>query len=153
MAAPSAEAQSSLSKIWWKENIAVWTTPDPRKVYRLEFELGQFRKVACPGVYLGLFELQQALEAEALDREAAEDRAIDHGATKSRVIRAASAGNVAHETAGKAVARTSGIVRLLKRERGDAEYAVFIHEHRAIFAALHNQRGRPHLENVFGGAQ
>ena len=37
----------------------------------LEFELGEFSKVACSGVYLGFLEGQQALEAEAFDGETA----------------------------------------------------------------------------------
>src|ERR1700722_19655255 len=95
-------------------------SPAPRKFYRLKFELGQFRKVPCPGVYLGLFELEQALQAEAFDGEAAEDRAINHGAAERSIGRAAGSGQIAHKAASETVAGAGGIVRLLERESGHA---------------------------------
>ena len=60
---------------------------------------------------------------------------------------------VAHEAAGEAIARASGIVRLFERERRDGEDAVLVDEHRAVFATFHDQCARPHLEDVPGGAE
>ncbi len=44
-------------------------------------------------------------------------------------------------------------MRLFERKCRDAEDATLVHHHGAVLSALHNQRRRPHLENMLGRAQ
>src|ERR1700741_1553273 len=75
-----------------------------RDFTRLQLKLGQFREVACSSVYLAALEGAQAVQAELFHSKAAHHRAVDHGAAQGRVGLAAGPGQVAHESAGKAVA-------------------------------------------------
>src|SRR5262249_23845825 len=90
---------------------------------RLELELRQFCEVACSSVYLFELEGAQPVESELLDREAAQPRTIDHRATKCSIGLVASSCEIAHETAGEAVAGAGRIVRLFQRECRHAEDA------------------------------
>ena len=47
---------------------------------------------------------------------------------------------IAHEAAGEGIACAGGIVRFFQRERRDAEDAVLIDHHGAVFAAFDDQR-------------
>ncbi len=57
--------------------------------------------MACPGVYLGLLELAQPVQAELLDGKAAQHGTIDHGAAERSVARVPRTGQIAHEAAGE----------------------------------------------------
>src|SRR6185295_1738391 len=120
--APSSAAKPRRRKISCRGSIHLRALrPLAEILHSLELELSQFREVACSSVYL--FELQsaQSVEAEFLDGEAAEHRAIDHGAPQRRIAFVAHAGQIAHEAAGKAVAGTGRVVRLFERECRYAE--------------------------------
>src|SRR5690242_8159104 len=119
----------------------------------LERKLRELGEMPCPGVYLALLELAEAVRAELLYGEAPEDGAVDHGAAKGRIGFLAASGEVAHKTSGEGIAGAGGIVGLFERKCGNAEDAVLIDEHGTVFAALHDQRGRPHFEDVAGGAE
>src|ERR1700681_3770004 len=106
------------------------------KFYYLEGELREFQKVACSGVYLRFLKATQAVQAKFFHREAAKDRAVNHGAAKRSVRLRTGVGQVAHEAAGKTVTRASGIVRFFQGKCGHAEDAVFIDKHGAVFAPL-----------------
>src|SRR5262245_25749789 len=107
--------------------------------------------MACSRVYLFEFELAEALGAEFLDGEAAEDGAVDHCTSERRVIRTAAAGEVAHEAAGEGVARACRIMRLFKREGRNTEDAAFVHHHGAVLAAFHDEGFGAELEDVSRG--
>src|SRR6267378_207074 len=81
MIAPSAAATVTRRSISWRGSI----TPAPhrppqRDSTELQFELRQFRKVACSGVYLAALQIPQPVEPEFLHGEASQHGAVHHGA-------------------------------------------------------------------------
>src|SRR6266436_10400859 len=111
--APSPAATVSRNKISGRESIANGTHgPPERNSNDLQFELRQFCKMACPGVYLAALQVPQPVQAEFFHRKAPQHRAVDHGAAQRSVALVAASRQVSHEAAGKAVARSSRIVRL-----------------------------------------
>src|SRR5712664_929449 len=147
--APSPAATVTRRSISWRGSI----TPAPHRPPQrdstdLQFELRQFRKVACSGVYLTAFQMSQPIQPKLLDGEAAHHGAVYHRAAQRGVTLIAASSQIAHESARKAVTRARGIVRFLQRERRHAEYAALVHHHRAILAALYHQCCRPHFENM-----
>ena len=108
--------------------------------YTLQFELGQFREVPCPGVYLAAFQHAEAIQAEFLHGKAAQHGAVDHCAAKRGVAQILGACQIAHEATREAVAGPGGIMRLLQRKRRHAKYAVLVDHHGPVFAALHHER-------------
>src|SRR5216684_7684621 len=152
--APSTAATVNRRNISCEESIASETYgPPERNFSHLQFKLRQFQKVTCPCVYLTAFQVAHPVEAKFFDGEAAQHGAVDHGATQRSVALVATSCQVAHKSAGEAVSRTRGIMRLFERESRHTEDSAFIHHHGAVFSALHDQRRRPHLENVLGRAQ
>src|SRR5260370_41394001 len=127
--------------------------PPERNSSYLQFELCQFREVACPSVYLAALQVPQPVQAEFLDGKAPKHRAVDHGAAQRSVIFIATTRQVAHEAASEAVASASRIVRLFERKCRHTKDATFVYHHGPVFAALHHQRRRTHLEDVFRGPQ
>src|SRR6266567_6971566 len=127
--------------------------PPERNFSYLQFELRQFREVACPGVYLAALQVAKPIKAELLDGEATQHRTVDHGAAQRSVTLILTTRQVAHEATGKAVACSGRIVRLFEGKRRDAEDPALVHHHGAVLSAFHNQGRRSHLENVLGGAQ
>src|SRR5207248_10783701 len=119
----------------------------------LEFELRQFRIMACPGVYLAAFQVTQPVQAKLFHRKAAEHGTEDHRTTESRVTLLAVSSQVAHKTDGKAVACTGGIVRLFQRKCRHAENAALVHHYCPVLSALYDQRLVPHLEDMYGRPQ
>src|SRR5437762_7696846 len=86
--------------------------PNGESLHSLELELSQFREVACSSVYLFDPQSAKALQTEFFDGEAAEHRTVDHRPPQRCVAFVAHTGQIAHESAGKAVAGTGGIVGL-----------------------------------------
>src|SRR5579884_2223592 len=119
----------------------------------LQRELRDFREVPCPGVYLALLETAKPVRSELLDREAAHHGAINHCPPKCTVRFLPAAREVAHESPGEGIARTRRVMRVFKRKRRNTENAILVHEHGTIFAALYDQRGGAHPENMSRGAQ
>src|SRR5260370_39832702 len=115
-------------------------SPPERNFSYLQFELRQFRKVACPSVYLAALQVAQPVKAELLDRKAPQHRAVDHRAAQRSVTAITTSRKAAHEAAGEAVAGADRIVRLFERECPHAEDAERVHHHGAVLSALHNQR-------------
>src|SRR5712664_2120921 len=154
MTAPNAAATVSRNKISRRESIASGTHgPPERNSSHLQFELRQFREVACPGVYLASLQVAQPIKAELFDRKAPQHRAEDHGAAQRSVTLIPTTRQVAHEAAGEAVACAGGIVRLFEWKRRHAEDPALVHHHGPVLSALHDQRRRSHLENVLGRSQ
>src|SRR5712692_2172868 len=152
--APSTAATVNRRNISCEESIARGTRGPPEgNSSHLQFKLRQFQEVACPRVYLTALQVAQPVQTELFDGKAAQHRAVDHGAAQRCVTLIATSGEMAHEATGKAVARTGGIMRFFERECWNAEDPTLVHHHGAVFAALHNQRRRTHLENVLGRAQ
>src|SRR5712692_7497730 len=153
MTAPRAAATVNRRRISWRGSIAQAAHRPLARFYYLQFELRQFREVACPGVYLAAFQVAQPLQTELFDREAAKHRAVYHGAAQGRVTLVAGPGQIAHETPGKTVAGARGIVRLFEGKGRHTENAALVDHHGAVFSALHHQRRRAHLENAFRGTK
>src|SRR5467141_1159772 len=146
MTAPSTAATVSRRNICGRESIPNGThCPPERNFTELQFELRQFPKMACPGVYLTALQVAQPVQAKFLDGKASHDRAVDHGAAERSVRLVPVSRQVAHEAASEAVARAGGIVRLFQRKCRDAEDAALVHHHGAVFSTLYNQRHRTHL--------
>ncbi len=59
-------------------------------------------------------------------------------------------GQVADETAGEAIARAGRIKDIFQQITRDHEKRIAPEEHRAIFAALDDQRVRAEIENLLG---
>src|SRR5271168_4265949 len=137
MMAPSKAAHARRATIELRGSMFSCNSDATAGFYTLQFELRQFREVACPGVYLAAFQDAETVEAEAFDGEAAHHRTIDHRAAERGVAQTLCAGEIAHEAAGEAVACAGGIVRFFERERRDAEDAAFVDHHGAVFAALY----------------
>src|SRR6266513_3131128 len=116
--------------------------PPERNSSYLQFELRQFREVACPSVYLAALQVPQPVQAEFLDGKAPQHRAVDHGAAQRSVTLIATTRQVAHEAASEAVAGAGRIVRLFERECRHAEDATLVHHHGPVLAAFHYQRRR-----------
>src|ERR1700722_14129926 len=93
-------------------------------------------------------EFAEPFGTELFDGIAAEHGAVDHGAAESGVVRTAAAGQVAHETAGKRVARSRGVVGFFQGESGNAKNAALVHNHGSIFAAFYDQSGRSQVKNM-----
>ena len=110
-------------------------------------------KGAIFSVDFAALELAEALRAKLFDGEAAEDRAVHHGAAQRCIVRTATTGQVAHEAAGEGIACSCRIMRLLQRKRRYAEDAALVHHHGAIFTAFDDQSRGTELENVAGGEQ
>src|SRR5262249_28017930 len=89
----------------------------------LQFELREVGGVPCSGIDLVWLEVAQGDEAEAFDREAANNRTIDHGAAEIEVGGFPDGRQIAHETASKAVTRSGRIVRLFQRKGRNTENA------------------------------
>src|SRR2546425_2462041 len=152
--APSTAATVSRRNISCRESIASGThCPPERNFSYLQYKLRQFQEVACPGVYLTAFQVPQPVKAKLFDGKADQDGTVNHGSAKRSVALVATSCQVAHEAASEAVARTGGIMRLFERESRHAEDATLVHHHGAVLSAFHNQRLRPHLENMLGRAQ
>src|SRR6267378_978473 len=86
MIAPSAAATVTRKSISWRGSI----TPAPHRPPQrdstdLQFELRQFRKVACSGVYLIALQMSQPVQTEFLNGEAAHHGAVHHGAAQRGV--------------------------------------------------------------------
>src|SRR5260370_9825464 len=152
--APSTAATVSRRNISCRESIPSGThCPPERNSSYLQFELRQFRKVACPSVYLAALQVAQPVKAEFFHGKAPQHRTVNHGAAQRSVALITAASQVAHKAAGEAVARAGRVVRLFERKCGHAEDAALVHHHGAVFSTFHAQRGRPHLENGLRRAQ
>src|SRR5882762_8247691 len=73
MIAPSAAATVNRESISWRGSIAPAAhRPPERDSTYLQFELRQFRKVACSGVYLAALQFPQPVQPEFLHGEASQ---------------------------------------------------------------------------------
>src|SRR5207253_11081841 len=106
--------------------------PPERNSSYLQFELRQFREVACPGVYLAALQVAKPIKAELFDGEATQHRTVNHGAAQRGVTLILTTRQVAHEATSKAVACSGRIVRLFEVKRRDAEDPAFVHHHGAV---------------------
>src|SRR6266404_2518939 len=151
MIAPSAAATVNRKNISCRESIdPAPHRPPQRDSTELQFELRQFRKLACSGVYLIALQMPQPIQAEFLDGKAPQYGAVYHGAAQRGVTFVAAPCQITHEAPRKAVARPCGVMRLLQRKRWHAENAALVHHHRSVLPALHHQRRRSHFENLLG---
>src|SRR6266576_2490157 len=98
------------------------------------------------------FERTETVQPEFFHCKAPHHRPVNHGAPQFTVACVIDTGEIAHESAGKSVAGTSWVVHLFERERGDAEGAILMNQHRAVFTALDHERFRAQLEDVASGA-
>src|SRR5690349_20948657 len=119
----------------------------------LEGKLRELGEMPCPGVYLVLLELAETIGTKLLDGKTAQDGTIDHGAAESGVRFLAAACQIAHEASGKGIACAGGVVGLFQRKCRNAKDAIFVDQHGAVFAALHDQGRRTHFKDVPGGAE
>src|SRR5713226_10336122 len=99
MTAPRAAATVNRRSISWRGSIAQAAHRPLAKFYYLQFELRQFRKVACPGVYLAAPQVAQPVKAEFFDGKAPQHGAINHRAAERSVTLVAISRQVAHEAA------------------------------------------------------
>src|SRR6266404_8118945 len=114
MIAPSAAATVNRKNISCRESIdPAPHRPPQRDSTDLQFELRQFRKVACSGVYLIALQVTQPVQSEFLDGKASQHGAVHHGAAQRSVTLITTSRQVAHKSARKAVTRARGIVRFL----------------------------------------
>src|SRR5258708_36262775 len=93
-------------------------SPPERNFSYLQFELRQFREVACPSVYLAALQVAQPVKSELLDGKAPHHRTVNHGAAQRSVALITAASQVAHKAAGEAVAGAGRVVRLFERKCG-----------------------------------
>src|SRR5712692_2718601 len=154
MTVPSAAATVKRKNISWRESMALVShRPPVRDSTHLQFELRQFRKMPCSGVYLFGLQVPQPLQSEFLDCKTPQHRTVDHGSPQGGVASILAAREVSHEAPGKTVTGARGIVRLFQRKRWDAKYSPFVHHHGSVFPALDHQRRWAHLENLLGRTQ
>src|SRR3977135_2580442 len=79
MIAPSAAATVNRKSISWRGSIAPAThRPPERDSTYLQFELRQFRKVACSGVYLAALQVTQSVQPKSFDGKTAQHGAVHH---------------------------------------------------------------------------
>src|SRR5262245_28383909 len=104
----------------------------------------------------------EPFHSKLLAAEAAHHRAVDHGAVEVAVVGRRIAqvdiatSEVAHETAGKAVACTGRIEDLVEQVAGrgepaDLAIAVFEEQQRAVLTTLNNDRLGPHAHDLRRG--
>src|SRR5467141_5294591 len=89
----------------------------------------------------------ETVQPEFFHGKAPHHRSVNHGAPQFRVACVIDTGEIAHESARKSVAGARGVVHLFERERGDAEGAILMNQHRAVFTALAHERLRAQLED------
>ena len=100
----------------------------------------------------------EAVHAELLAAEAAHHGTVDHGAAQFGKIeiavggRDAAPGQVADEAAGEAIARAGGVEDVFQQIARHHEVVVAAEQDGAVFAALDDQRVRPHVHDLGGGA-
>src|SRR5712664_1989398 len=139
MIAPSAAATVNRKNISCRESIdPAPRRPPQRDSTDLQFELRQFRKVACSGVYLIALQMSQPVQPEFLDGKASQHGAVHHGAAQRGVTFIAAPCQITHESPREAVARPCRVMRLLQRKRRHAEYSALVHHHRPVLAALYH---------------
>src|SRR5262249_43832619 len=104
-------------------------------------------------------ELLQALGAESFDGKRTHHAAVEHGALEDVAGELVLRSDVAHEAAGKAVARAGGVDYALDRQRGrtegmpsDSERAFLKEDGGAVFPVLDHQRLWPHLQHFLRSA-
>src|SRR5689334_4043545 len=99
MIAPSTAATVNRRRISRRESIdSASQRPPVRDFNRLQFELRQFRKVPCSGVYLFLFQVSEELQPEFLHRKAAQHRAINHSPPQRSITRVLASREIAHKS-------------------------------------------------------
>src|SRR5437867_2175957 len=104
MIAPSTAATVNRNKMSRRGSIApVSQRPPVRDFTRLQFELRQFREVACSGVYLFAGQVAQPVQTKFLYGKASQHRSIDHGAPQRCVAPALASREVSHESSGETV--------------------------------------------------
>ena len=83
-----------------------------------------------PGARLDLAQFQgrEPFDAESLACEAAHHRTVHHRAAQRFLVHATGAGQIAHEPAGKTIARARGIVDFLQRKRRHGEQKIAMDE-------------------------
>src|SRR5579864_3348483 len=102
---------------------------------------------ACAGIDFPAFEPLEALDAEPLDSEAAENGTVDHRAPNRLACGMPTSRQRAHEASCEAVAGAGGVVNFLKWIGRDREDGAVVKEHRAVFAALDDDRFRTQAQN------
>src|SRR5208282_6568751 len=116
MIEPSIAAHASRAMIVPKGRAFSCNSKAMAGFYTLQFELRQFRKVACPGVYLAPFQHSQPVQAEPLDCKAPQHRTVDHRPAERGVAQILGSRQIAHKPAREAVARSRRVVRLFQRK-------------------------------------
>src|SRR6267143_3356926 len=98
------------------------------------------------------FQSAETVQSEFFHCKAPHHRSVNHGAPQCSVVRAIDTCEIAHESARKSVAGARWVMHLFEWERGDAEGAILMNKHRAVFTALDHERFRAQLEDVASGA-
>src|SRR6266550_611973 len=108
--------------------------------------------MAGPGMAFRAFQSTETVQPEFFHGKAPHHRSVNHGAPQFRIAGVIDTGEIAHESARKSVAGARWVMHLFEWERGDAEGAILMNQHRAVFTALDHERLRAQLEDVASGA-
>src|ERR1700722_20084585 len=127
------------------------------QAYAISLKIRESAEFFESGIDFGSREGAESLHAKAFATEAPH-----HGAKNDRAAQLADGdvfrlqvkallSQVADESSGKTIAGSGGVENVVEKIAGDDEERIAAEQHRAVFAALDDQRVRTHIENALGG--